>query len=295
MEAELEHKIDKDVYKAWYLSKGLERSQKYSKVYLNSNENLEELFNQITVRDKEVLTVLSSSDQYFRCLYNGARNVDTYDVSIFPPYYYYVRKWYMEINKQYAINRRTVEKDDEWFHELLPKVKCESIEEEVAYKFWKKYVDVYNGKLGENLFRIVEGDFTFDRAVEPLCEIMKKRPLNYTNYDICEEQKTSKTYDVIILSNILEWYLFEPKKIEKCRDNLKNILKDDGKIICSCLGYDINEKELEIFQDDFTYERIFDQSFLKPQDVIIGYSYQKKKTMSENSKKYWKNKNKVLY
>lgn len=274
----MDDEIYYDIYQAWKLSIGLERSQKYSKVYLNSNENLEELFKQISVKDKDVLTVLSSSDQYFRCLYNGARSVDTFDINVFPKYYYYVRKWYMEINRKCAISKEMVYRSDQWFHELLPKIKCKSTNEEYAYKFWKKYIEEYQGKLGDLLFRLVEGDSNFDRAVDSLCEIIKDKPLNFSNSDICDGIETNKKYDVIILSNILEWYLFEPQKLKSCKSNLERLLKDDGKIVCSCvMDFDINSGEMEIFQDEFNYERIIDQNTSFSKNLVLGYSYQKKK------------------
>ena len=52
-----------DVYVASKLVDG-KRIDNYDKLYYSTNENLDELFKYIDVKDKDVLTVLSSSDQY---------------------------------------------------------------------------------------------------------------------------------------------------------------------------------------------------------------------------------------
>jgi len=276
----MEDEINYDVCKACNMvSIELQISNNYSQVYLNSNENLERLFENFSVKDKDVLTVLASSDQYFRCLYNGAKTVDAFDVNKFTKYYYYVRKWYMEIKRKYALGTYMVLKNDNWIHELLPNVKVTSTDEEYAYKFWKKYMEEKNGKLGKYFFHLIDGDDSLEDSVDTLIEITKDKPLNFRNIDICEEVEINRQYDIIILSNILEWNAFEPKKLNRCKNNLEHLLKKDGKIICSCvLDKDINSSEIEIFQNDFTYEYYYWQKErVDSQSPIQGYCYQKNK------------------
>ena len=48
------------------------------KMHQSTNENLTAILGQIDFEDKEVLSVLSSSDQMMSSYYLGAKNVDTF-------------------------------------------------------------------------------------------------------------------------------------------------------------------------------------------------------------------------
>lgn len=72
------------------------------------------------------------------------------------------------------------------------------------------------------------------------------------------------------MSNILELYLFDKPRLIKCRDNLFELLKDNGEIICSCVcDCKPSERELNIFSEKFNFEgfgyRMIDDEYL------IGY------------------------
>jgi len=268
--------IDFDIDEACKLeSPKLQRSNNYSKVYLNSNEKLERLFENFSVKDKDVLTVLASSDQYFRCLYNGAKSVDTFDINKLAKYYYYIRKWYMEQMRKHSIAPCMISRSNNWVHELLPNVKIESTDEEYAYIFWKRYLEE---KQGRYFFHLTESLDNFDYAIEKILAIIKNKPLNFSNIDICKEGNSNKKYDIIILSNILEWHAYESETLKSCKTNLERLLKDDGKIICSCVAAEyIDSTEIEIFQDDFKCERFYwDKGVNHSNSSIQGYCYQKK-------------------
>ncbi len=51
--------------------------ENYSKIYYRSNEDLEKLFQNFSVKDKDVYTVLASSDQYLYAKYLGTKSVDS--------------------------------------------------------------------------------------------------------------------------------------------------------------------------------------------------------------------------
>ena len=54
----------KDVERAGDVVKG-ENTYNYKKIYPATNENLEELFSKVKIKDKDVFSVLSSGDQVF--------------------------------------------------------------------------------------------------------------------------------------------------------------------------------------------------------------------------------------
>ena len=66
-----------------------------AKMYSQTNEDLDALFCNFDFNNKEVLSVLASSDQMLNCYYMGAKNVDTFDKNERAAYYYYFRKWFI--------------------------------------------------------------------------------------------------------------------------------------------------------------------------------------------------------
>ena len=53
----------------------------FAYLYSRTNEDLKRLFEIIDVRNKNVLSVLSSSDYLFSALYKGAGNIETFDIN----------------------------------------------------------------------------------------------------------------------------------------------------------------------------------------------------------------------
>ena len=101
---------------------------------------------------------------------------------------------------------------------------------------------------------------------------MNRHPFSFEVMDIFEPLERDKQYDIIILSNILEYCGID--KFEACRDNLLRLLRDDGTILCSNVikpAYPVEKKkELELFQE------VFDYSSITKGKKEIGYTYQKK-------------------
>ena len=64
----------------------------HDRLYFNSNEDLDALLSKFDFRDKDILTVLASSDQLFYFYDKGARIVDTFDINKLTFYYYFLRK-----------------------------------------------------------------------------------------------------------------------------------------------------------------------------------------------------------
>ena len=70
-----------------------EYDDRYATIYFHSNERSKEIFSEINVKNKDVLTVLGSGDQAFYLYDNGAKSVDMFDKNKLAIYYYYLRTW----------------------------------------------------------------------------------------------------------------------------------------------------------------------------------------------------------
>ena len=53
----------------------------FAYLYSRTNEDLKSLFEIIDVRDKNILSVLSSSDYLFSALFKEAGNIETFDIN----------------------------------------------------------------------------------------------------------------------------------------------------------------------------------------------------------------------
>ena len=247
------------------------RSDEYSPLYFSTNEPINELFSSVGIEDKEVLTVLASSDQYFYSCFYNAKSIDTFDKNRLTIYYYYLRKWEIEYLDRFYPDKKML-RNHKHIHELLQKVKPESEEETDAYQFWDNFIRRSFPFSNSALFYFSNN--TKSTTIEDLNSIksyMNRHPFSFEVMDIFEPLERDKQYDIIILSNILEYCGID--KFEACRDNLLRLLRDDGIILCSNVikpAYPVEKKrELELFQE------VLDYSSITKGKKEIGYTYQK--------------------
>lgn len=272
------NQIASDVEAASKISISRKYSLSYDRIYYQSNEFLNEIFNNISVKDKDVLTVLASSDQLFHSYYHGAKNVDTFDVNRLTYYYYYLRKWgILYFNTFYPPMKDTV-----FSHKFLSKVLSHhfefSEEDYDAYVFWRNYCDETWGFQNENLFYLSgRADNKIDDT-DFLKEVLKKE-LSFQHMDISKPMKIEKQYDIIFLSNILEYLTFMDISFEQLIGNLKELLKDDGFVVCSHVMHRYSYDKSRMKNDFYYYELPFvkrKDGLLKGKDVPVGYCYKKK-------------------
>ena len=253
-----------DVYVASKLIDG-ERVENYDRLYYSTNENLEELFKYIDVSDKDVLTVLSSSDQYFYCCFNNARSVDSYDINNLTKYYYYLRLWGIKYLDLFYPSEDLF-KNHIYIYELLKLVECESESEKEAYMFWNNYIRNVFPFDNRNLFYVGTKN---KGIVDPtkLIESIRKNKFNFYNSDL-KNINIDKKYDVIITSNILEYCSGDTTRI--IRDKLDSLLNEDGIIVCSNIMYRYNSGN-GIFREKFNCSELpyYD-------NYPLGYVYKKK-------------------
>lgn len=266
-----------DIGKACLVSNGI-TGEDFDVIYYNSNESLKELFQCFSVKDKDVLTVLASSDQLFYTYYHGARSVDSFDVNLLTKYYYYLRKWRILYEDKFYLSRKMFHSHS-YVYELLNKVEVHKKEEEDAVFFWKNYLNQVSPSLHEKLYSIDRHQNEI-KDLKKLKEQLLKREFSFYSLDLFRECSFSKKYDVIIISNILE-YAQNYEKLKRTYQNLNTLLRPGGQVIGSyiayCPLYDKVFQEREAFENDFEYS-VFSKitnPFLKSSESI-GYSYTKK-------------------
>ena len=244
-------------------------SKYYDKIYPWTNENMQLLFSNIDVKDKDVLTVLASSDQLFTSRYLSAKKVDAFDINKLTIYYFYLRTWVMKIFNEPYPSDKFLYLNDINIYILINGIKPESIDEEKAKRFWIDYLHNNKYKTNDELFQniLIKEKCIFKNDLSKV----SSNKLNFYNFDILEEdiyeQIDNNKYDIVILSNILE-YTNRFKHYHNIINNLNNILKDDGFVVCSHL---INYKDFVGHKEEL---KIFDSC---GKERELGYCYIKKK------------------
>lgn len=231
-----------------------EYDAKYSTIYFHSNERLKDIFSEIDVKNKDVLTILGSGDQAFYFYDNGARIVDMFDRNKLAIYYYYLRTWVIinfdlfypgKLNKKYIKN-------------LLRYVKPQTKDEKDALRFWKMYTKFFTDEDTETLF-----SFSKNYEMNDLDDVSKIRKriengnISFYNVDISKSIDINKKYDIIFTSNIADYLLQEENQLKLYRDNLNSLLKNDGCIVrCYVINGHNSKMEREIYLEKFDSQEI---------------------------------------
>ena len=252
-----------------------------NKIYVYTNENLKEIFDKYDVKGKRVLTVLASSDQLLSCLYMDAKEVDTFDRSYVTFYYYYLRKWLIEFQDKLYPSQKFLYDNDFFLYRLIYSIYPTCEEEKKAKLFWLNYLETNDYKASKYLFesRYCKGDTPFDNDI---MTIKSKLPehINFYCMDFFNRVNLDKKYDVIILSNMLEYENSTQKKII-VRENLEKLLDNNGIVICSykvtnkISNLHLSEKDI-LTRNKLVLDKEF--SYYEPiigQELELAYSYKK--------------------
>lgn len=237
----------------------------YDKVYFETNENLSDMYKEVNFLDKDVLTVLASSDQFFLANYLGAKKVDSFDKNILALYYYYLRKWTLSIDGE-TYPFKLLDNNYDWLDKLLIRVNPKSDNENIALKFWqlhlleKSRLDLLfheDENVGKTLFK------TYNSLGS-----VADRDNNFININLFGKVNLEDTYDIIMISNIPEWAK-NNMHMTNLNNNLYNLLNNNGIVLCS---------RFSPFPEDLEREkRIFEKNFeFCDYGKSVGYSYTKK-------------------
>ena len=270
----------KDAYNFYLLNENKKKS--ITPLYQVSNERLDLIFNEIDFVGKDVLSVMASGDQPILCYLYGA-NVDTFDRNIYAYYMYYLRKWlilYTDYN--YFDNNLFFDQYKYILEYIMKRNIINDLNDEITYIFWKEFFKLNNYSINIRLFEIYCNKY-FDYLKKYKYRLIDEKNcinFNFKNYDIYEDIKCNKKYDIIILSNILE-YKNDYNYLNKARINIEKLLKDNGFALCSYLK-NVNRNnqkhlnEVEIMcQNNLCVE---DLGLYNPSNDYFELAYKYKKT-----------------
>ena len=249
------------------------------KMYGQTNEDIDSLFKNFNFNNKNVLSVLASSDQLLSCYYYGAKNVDTFDRNIRALYYYYLRKWlFIYKNQLYPYFCGHCQE----YIDIIKKIKPKNIFENEAKSFWinilsKDFKEMTYFEYSPYTQRMkYANDYLFIKYSFNRC-------FTFTSFDMFNSVYLKKKYDIIVLSNMLEYIRGNKEQLFAVKKNLENMLNPEGQVICSYIMSDhedrnfLLEKDI-LTMDDLTYEGhyIYYEPLLG-KNSEAGYSYRLEK------------------
>lgn len=200
----------------------------YSYIYSSTNENLKKIFSEIDVSSKDALCVAASGDQAFYFLNNGVGNIDLFDINKLTLHYFYLRMWfikYLDVFYPHVYNY-----DKKQMKKLLDLVVPETLEESYYYSYQYNFVKKFSEKKGDLIFRKVWecDDYNNIEDLSNLREKFNEFKFDFYNVDFSSEVDTSKKYDIIYVSNIVDWLRNKKIDITLYAENLNRLLKEDG-------------------------------------------------------------------
>ena len=149
-------------------------------------------------------------------------------------------------------------------HEFL-----ESEEEEKALIFFKKHISentrFYNLFYEDHLDE--EKGATFYSKASHIKDTIDM-DMKFVDFDMFGESKVKGKYDIVLVSNILEWARGDKSKFMIAKENLSSILNKDGLVVCSNL---VDRSKSTILSE----REIFDSNF-ECSEFTTGYIYRKK-------------------
>lgn len=186
-----------------------------SAVYKISNERIQDYEKYLRKRNK-VLSVIGSGDQILNCILNGTKEIDAFDISVFP-------KYFLEL-KMAAIKALTVDEYIDFFYEVTNR---DEVYEDMYYRiavylendiceFWDslfnffEWKEIYNSTMFSsepniasnaiNQNKFLQSEEEYNRLREELDNVK----ITYYEGDILELSSYLRdSYDLVYLSNIV--------------------------------------------------------------------------------------------
>ena len=297
-----------DILNGCFNPKNTKNYSTYSKIILFSNENLEGTAASLSYKNKSVLTVASSGDQFLAATYYGAKKVDLFDINRFTYYLTCLKiaavkhlNYYQFLN--FFIPPYMFEKNDYFFAVSTLKELIPFMSDDVAY-FWKEIVNCCGDKKNVDIGRLVDlYDLTCDeisiRNGSPYYEnkegylklqdrIRDVETPNFIETDLLDISSVLKdSYDIMYISNIIYRLAIsnddanELMYYKKVLNQLKGKLNDNGKVMAN---YYCNAKLEDVGFEDSSLEKISfrskylpydDEFFDVDSDVAMIYTHKK--------------------
>lgn len=244
-------------------------------IYKKTNEKLNEFIDLLLNKDK-VLSVIGSGDQILNTLLTKPSKIDAFDISVFPKFFLKLKiasikslsrdeyiKFFFSTTETFLDEYY----DDLYFDKIRKELDIEA-EDFWTYLFqYNDWYDIYNSTLfsSESVFEeqaIIQNKYLDNDEYYNLRDILQSVQINYIESNLLD-LKINDTYDLIYLSNILE-YVKKSAYFDKI-DELS--VKNKGIIISYIFGE--IDKAIKMFNGDFDY-REFDGG----SGVIINHGKQ---------------------
>lgn len=227
-----------------------------SAVYKKSNERIQD-YQDYFINKNKVLSVIGSGDQILNMVLEGVKEIDSFDISIFPKYFLYLkiaavqglsREEYIDFFYDYN-NRAEVYDDmyDRISEYLEPSIK-EFWDALLGFFDWQEVYDstlfssepcMVNDAILQNKFLQSDEDYLKLRSRLPY------KKINTVECDIMTgATKFSGPYDLIYLSNII--YYNSASDYKKMLGDLR--LTDNGLVLTYV--YRIHEKLIDFFDSE---------------------------------------------
>lgn len=221
--------------------------EEYAGFYHLTNEPVSQMFKEINLNKvQNALSVLASGDQIFHMINAGVQNIDTFDINRLTEYYalgfkrraieclkyedfiklfeYYrdcdYRKHFYE-NQE--LEKYVIENCDEeykWFwQEFLYALKHKGFEASVFHLAKEaEYID--KGNIKNNLYMIDKSEFY------NLQRKLKEANISYNTCSVMDVPQTFDNYDLVYLSNIMDYYRSFYGNYRNPKDKARGLIKD---------------------------------------------------------------------
>jgi hypothetical protein len=192
-----------------------------------------------------------------------------FDINKLAKHYFYLRKWSIEyLNLFYPDESIYINND--WIKYLLSLVQVHNEDELESFKYWNGYLNFNGVEFNKRLF--MRSSSTKNNIDIDELKLVIPENIEFYNKDISKESICDKKFDVIIMSNILEYYPLKKEELAFIRDNLYSLLNNSGIVLCSYLmdrpWSFVHSKEAQIMSSKFDIEEFSSKD--------RGYAYIKK-------------------
>ena len=232
----------------------------HSFIYKTTNEKTE-YYQHLLQNVESLLCVTSSGDQVLNAIASGVKNIDCYDISVFPKYFLELKIAAVKtLNKDDFIDYFfRLKQCDEFSDDIYDKVRCNL--SSWSLKFWDSLYNFYDGYEIYNSTLFSSEPYNIKERIlnmpyllnyDMLKNNIEHIHLNYNEgnvYDILHN--SNKQYDLINLSSIV----YHEKKLLIDYKNFLlscNNLKDNGKVLTYL--YKVNDYMLEVLNKHFSEE-----------------------------------------
>lgn len=251
------------------------------RIFPYTNECFYQLFSHTNFKNKDVFSVMASGDQPIYAHMQGAKSVETFDRNYNSLYHFYLRKWIIKwSDNEIGLSDSFFKSKDESLKEIIDSVTPNNQDEQSSLIFWKRYFDKMNYKGSSFLF---DKDYNTSMrnlsfSNEELKPEIDRMNFKFYNIDICNKVTLSKTYDIVILSNILE-YNSNLSVQKQVKMNLEKLLNPGGIAICSYKltspNSESHRRQVDIITSNDTFEIEEYGHTLWSRNEFVGYQYKK--------------------